>query len=218
MRFHREGRRSLLVATVIGIIIAVIADKFFSNITTLQYASYIIAILTLLGVVYFFRTPSIQTVFDDTGIIASANGKIVQIVRILEPEYYKSERLLISIFMSPLDVHVNRNPISGIVKYLKYHPGKHLIAKYPKASTKNEHTSIVIENKKGHSVLFRQIAGIIARRIVYYPKQGDIVKQGEEMGFIKFGSRIDIFLPLDAKVLVRVNDKVSGGRTLIAKF
>jgi phosphatidylserine decarboxylase len=151
-------------------------------------------------------------------VIAPADGKMVIIEDVEEPEYFKGKRLQLSIFMSPLNVHVNRNPVTGTVKFFKYHPGKYLVAWHPKSSTLNERTTVVVENEAGIPVLYRQIAGAVARRIRWYIKEGDPVVQGQEYGFIKFGSRIDIFLPVGTKVNVNINDKVRGGETVLATF
>jgi phosphatidylserine decarboxylase len=148
-------------------------------------------------------------------VIAPADGKVVVIEEVEEPEYFKDKRRQVSIFMSPVNVHVNRNPIAGIVKYAKYHPGKYLVAWHPKSSTENERTTVVIANSKAE-VLFRQVAGALAKRIVYYVKEGEMVEQGSEMGFIKFGSRIDLYLPLSAKIEVQLQQKTRGGETVVA--
>ena len=154
---------------------------------------------------------------DENKILAPADGKIVVIEQVMENEFFKDKRIQLSIFMSPLNVHVNRNPVSGIVKYFKYHPGKYLVAWHPKSCTENERTTIVIKNAKGE-ILFRQIAGAMARRIVYYVKEKDSVKQGEDMGFIKFGSRVDVLLPLNAKLKVGLGDVAVGAETVLAEF
>lgn len=176
-----------------------------------------ISLIFFILIVQFFRNPFRKTPVNENHVIAPADGKVVVIEEVEEPEYFKDKRKQISIFMSPVNVHVNRNPVAGTVKYAKYHPGKYLVAWHPKSSTENERTTVVIGSK--HSdVLFRQIAGALAKRIVYYVKEGDVVEQGGEMGFIKFGSRIDIYLPLDAKVEVQLNQKTKGGETVIASF
>jgi phosphatidylserine decarboxylase len=155
---------------------------------------------------------------NDSILLAPADGKVVVIEEVEETEYFKDKRIQVSIFMSPFNVHINRNPVSGVVKYAKYHPGLYLVAWHPKSSTENERTTIVYESKKGVQLLMRQIAGALARRIVYYVKEGDAVEQGSEMGFIKFGSRVDLFLPLGTKIDVKLNDVVKGGKTSIASF
>ena len=174
-----------------------------------------IAVVVFILFAQFFRVPkrSINNVAGQ--ITCPSDGKVVVLERVHEPEYFKDERIQVSIFMSPLNVHVQWAPMAGLVKYAVYHAGKYLVAWHPKSSTKNERTTLVVESSKGE-VLFRQIAGAVARRIKYYVQPGDMVKSGEEVGFIKFGSRIDIFLPLDAKIHVRLDDKVKGRETLLA--
>jgi phosphatidylserine decarboxylase len=156
-----------------------------------------------------------NTIINDNQVIAPADGKVVVIEEVEETEYFKDKRRQVSIFMSPINVHVNRNPISGIVRYAKYHPGKYLVAWHPKSSTENERTTVVIAGSKAE-VLFRQVAGALAKRIVYYVKEGDMATQGAEMGFIKFGSRIDLYLPLSAKIEVSLQQKTKGGETVVA--
>ncbi len=174
-----------------------------------------ISLVFFILIVQFFRNPFRNTVINENHVIAPADGKVVVIEEVEEPEYFKDKRRQVSIFMSPVNVHVNRNPIAGIVKYAKYHPGKYLVAWHPKSSTENERTTVVIAGSKAE-VLFRQIAGALAKRIVYYVKEGDKVEQGSEMGFIKFGSRIDIYLPLDATINVKLDQKTRGGETVVA--
>lgn len=175
--------------------------------------------LMLFGlVVQFFRIPNRLLTTGETQVIAPADGTIVVIEETEEGEYFKSRRRQISIFMSPLNVHVNRNPVSGIVRYFKYYPGKYLVAWHPKSSTENERTTVVIESASGAQVLMRQIAGAVARRIIWYVKEGQPVEQGQEMGFIKFGSRVDVFLPLDAKINVKLGDRTKGGVTVLAEL
>ena len=169
-------------------------------------------------VLQFFRNPNRQIISpSDKKVFAPADGKVVVIEETVENEYFKDKRLQVSIFMSPLNVHVNRNPISGIVNYIKHHEGKYLVAWHPKSSSENERTTVVIEND-GAEVLLRQIAGAVAKRIVNYLEEGDLVEQGRDMGFIKFGSRVDLFLPLGTKINVQIGDKVTGNRTIIASL
>jgi phosphatidylserine decarboxylase len=178
---------------------------------------FISAVLLVL-VVQFFRNPIRRIEIKDNNIVyAPADGKVVVIEEASEPEYFKDKRLQVSIFMSPLNVHVNRNPIGGLVKYVRYHEGKYLVAWHPKASTENERTTVVINNGKT-DILFRQIAGALAKRIKYYVREGQVVDQGADMGFIKFGSRVDIYLPLDAQLEVKLNDKAVGNKTVIARL
>lgn len=169
-------------------------------------------------VVQFFRVPSRIIHQNDKQIVAPCDGKVVVIEEVVESEYFKGPRRQISIFMSPLNVHINWNPISGVIQYFKYHPGLYLVAWHPKSSTENERTTVVIRNRQGVEVLFRQIAGAAARRICWYVKEGDKVEQSTEMGFIKFGSRVDLFLPLDAEIKVNLQDKTVGSVTVIAEL
>lgn len=215
MLIHREGYRIILVTMLIlaGLnlgVHSIAGDQHWLSKLVLS-----VSLLFFILVVQFFRNPPRQVVINDQQIIAPADGKVVVIEEVVENEYFGDKRRQISIFMSPLNVHVNRNPISGIVKYFRYHPGKYLVAWHPKSSTENERTTVVIGGKKA-DILFRQIAGAVARRVVYYVQENQQVEQGREMGFIKFGSRIDVFLPLDAKVEVKLNQKAKGGETILA--
>jgi phosphatidylserine decarboxylase len=176
------------------------------------------SIIVFLLVLQFFRNPKIFTNEDPQLVFAPADGKVVVIEEALEDEYLHDMRKQISIFMSPINVHINRSPISGVVEYFKYHPGKYLVAWHPKSSFENERTTMVLSQDNGVKLLVRQIAGAVARRIKWYVKEGDPVQQGGEFGFIKFGSRVDVFLPLDAEILVGLNQVTKGGRTAIAKL
>ena len=178
---------------------------------------FVISFLIFLFFFQFFRSPKIIKTVDEKLVVSPANGKVVHIGEVIEDEYYKEKRLLISIFMSPFDVHINRNPITGKVTYYKYHKGKYLVAWHPKSSTKNERTTTVIANKK-ISVLVRQIAGLVARRIINYSVVGKTVNQSNQLGFIKFGSRADIFLPLDFKPEVKLKQKTTAGVTVLGKL
>ena len=169
-------------------------------------------------IVQFFRVPNRPLTLHDAQVVAPADGTVVVIEETDEDEYFKTRRRQVSIFMSPLNVHVNRNPVSGVVRYFKYFPGKYLVAWHPKSSTENERTTIVIQANNGAEILFRQIAGAVARRIRWYVKEGQPVEQGQEMGFIKFGSRVDVFLPLDAEVKVNIGDRMKGGVTVLAEL
>jgi phosphatidylserine decarboxylase len=214
MLFHREGHKIIFFTMLIlGIVnffsYQFIGDNWISK--TILSVSLVFFILIL----QFFRNPSRKTIINDSHVIAPADGTVVVIEDVEETEYFKDKRKQVSIFMSPINVHVNRNPISGLVKYAKYHPGKYLVAWHPKSSTENERTTVVIANSKAE-VLFRQIAGALAKRIVYYVKEGQQVQQGNEMGFIKFGSRIDLYLPLTAQINVQLQEKTRGGETVIA--
>ncbi|MEQ8688345.1 MAG: phosphatidylserine decarboxylase family protein [Imperialibacter sp.] len=217
MTIHKEGRTFLLVMAIIFIGLNYVVFNYVSMslIQSLVLAASIVIYLLFLQ---FFRLPKCVTPEDPKAVYAPAEGKVVVIEKTTEDEYLKDERIQISIFMSPLNVHVNRAPIKGKVSFFKYHPGKYLVAWHPKSSTENERTTVVMENDKGVKVLFRQIAGAVARRIKWYVKEGDELAQGEEFGFIKFGSRVDVFLPLDAKIEVNINDKTTGGKTVIARL
>ncbi len=215
---HREGKATIFITLLVLGIINFPIIQFLPDMVWLQNIVLFISLVLLIIVLQFFRNPTIQVTEGENLVISPADGKVVVIEEVDEDEFFKGKRLQVSVFMSPFNVHVNRNPISGIVKYFKYHPGKYLVAWHPKSSTENERTTTVIEKSNGVQVLFRQIAGALAKRIVWYVKEGQAAKQGGEMGFIKFGSRVDIFLPLDAKVKVELNQKVKGGRTILAEI
>jgi phosphatidylserine decarboxylase len=218
MKFHKEGIPSLIITIVVVAIINFLTHYFAGAYALVLWLGYILSAFLLITIIQFFRSPNRSIVLNDNHIIAPADGKVVVIEEVVETEYFKDKRLQISIFMSPINVHVNRYPINGIVKYSKYHPGLFLVAWHPKSSTDNERTTIVVEHANGQSVLFRQIAGALARRIVNYAKETDVAKQGEEFGFIKFGSRVDLLLPLSVKVNVQLEQKVTGRQTVIATF
>lgn len=215
MRLHREGYKYILIATIVWALIAYFSYRFLYQVPILFWLLNIIIFLLWFWIIWFFRLPNRVFSEGEQRIIAPADGKVVVIEETFEPEYFKDKRLQVSIFMSPLNVHVNRNPISGVVKYMKYHPGKYLVAWHPKSSTENERTTLVIANEKTE-LLMRQIAGALARRICFYVKEGDPVKQNEEFGFIRFGSRVDVFFPLGTKVDVKIGDIVQGGMTVLA--
>ena len=213
--FHKEGYKIIIIATIIlgsGIILI----ENFISINWLNKLISLILLVFYIIILQFFRNPKRNTILNDNNIIAPVDGKVVVIEEVFEKEYFKDKRLQVSIFMSPLNVHVTRYPTSGDIKFSKYHPGKYLVAWHPKASEENERTTIVIENKTVGEILYRQIAGALAKRIVNYAKPNEKAVQGEDAGFIKFGSRADIFLPLDAKINVKLNDKVRGGEQIIA--
>jgi phosphatidylserine decarboxylase len=213
--FHKEGFKIILVTALIMVSGLLLIDKFVPNFWV-QKSLMILLLIGFILVLQFFRDPKRNTLINDQQIIAPADGKVVVIEEVVEKEYFKDKRRQISIFMSPLNVHVTRYPVSGIVKYSKYHPGKYLVAWHPKSSEENERTTIVVENKSCGEILYRQIAGAVARRIVNYAKTNQQVIQGEDAGFIKFGSRIDIFVPLDMKIEVNLNQKTKGGETILA--
>lgn len=214
---HREGKATILISLLVLFAINALAAWLATDISWLRDGLMVISVILLVIVLQFFRNPKITPTLGEDLVISPADGKVVVIEEVEEPEYFKGKRLQISVFMNPFNVHVNRNPVAGVVKYFKYHPGLYLVAWHPKSSTENERTTTVIEKASGTQVLFRQIAGALAKRIVWYVKEGDKVKQAGEMGFIKFGSRVDIFLPLDAKVKVELNQVVKGGRSILAE-
>lgn len=220
MKIHREGYTIILIAMLILSAIQVGNYFLYAALGWLWlYLLLSVGVLIMFYlVVQFFRIPKRTCTFDANDIICPADGKVVVIEEVDETEYFKDRRIQISIFMSPLNVHQNNNPISGIVKYVKYHPGLFLVAWHPKSSTDNERTTIVTEHASGQKVLFRQIAGAVARRICYYVRPDQEVTTGEEFGFIKFGSRIDLLLPLDAKIDVKIGDKVQGRITKIGEL
>ena len=218
MRIHREGYKYIIIATILWIALGWAASHFIP--TPLFWLSALITFILFLvwfWVVAFFRIPSRNFVHGEDKVICPADGKVVVIEETYEPEYFKDQRLQVSIFMSPINVHVNRNPVSGVIKYMKYHPGKYLVAWHPKSSTENERTTLVIGNDRG-DILLRQIAGAMARRICFYVKEDDVVKQNEEFGFIRFGSRVDIYFPIGTNVDVKIGDVVKGGVTLLAHY
>lgn len=212
--FHKEGYKIILISFILIGLIFLSLDYF-----TIQYDSpiKIFLVVFFILILQFFRNPKIIINSNDNYILSPVDGKIVIIKKVYEPEFFNKERIQVSIFMSPLNVHVTRYPMTGKVVYSKYHPGKYLVAWHPKSSTKNERTSIVVENEFFGKILYRQIAGAVARRIVNYAKVSHTVKQGEDSGFIKFGSRIDLFLPLNTKLNVKINQKVKGGITVISE-
>ena len=217
MYLHREGFATILIASIVLIGINYLSDKYIPY-ALVKNILVILSLAVFVIILQFFRNPSRQLTQDASAIIAPADGKVVVIEKVFEKEFLNAECMQISIFMSPFNVHVNRNPVSGIVKYFKYHKGKYLVAWHPKSSELNERTTTVIETENGDKILFRQIAGALARRICWYVKEGQPVKQGQEMGFIKFGSRVDIFIPLNATINVKIGEKTSGGQTIIAKL
>ena len=214
--FHKEGHNIITVSFIVITLINLVSRNFIEN-TTINYTVGVISILILVLILQFFRNPKRVAIIDDNLITSPVDGKVVAIEKVYEKEYFKDERIQISIFMSPVNVHVTRYALSGKIKFSKYHPGKYLVAWHPKSSEKNERTTVVVENKIFGQVLYRQIAGLLARRIVNYAKVGESVNQGADAGFIKFGSRVDLFLPLDAKIKVEINQVVSGAEDIIAE-
>ena len=215
MKLHKESKGTILVATIAVAVLGFLAVYF------LEIWSLIILIplLILYGLVFwFFRVPNRDIVDHKENVIAPVDGKVVMIKEVFEDEFLKGKAIQISIFMSPLNVHICRYPISGKVIYKKYHPGKYLVAWHEKSSTENERTTVAVESLTNHKVVFRQIAGYVARRIVFYCNEGDTSKAGHEFGFIKFGSRMDVFLPLDTEITCKIGDKTKGGIDVIAKM
>lgn len=217
MTLHKEGFNSILLTIILLGLLNGGFHFFFPEQDLLLVFIGVLSLVFLYLILQFFRSPKRDQTIGDRLVIAPCDGKVVVIEQTTETEFYKDKRIQVSIFMSPLNVHINWYPISGIVKFLRYHEGKFLVAWHPKASTENERTTMVIE-KVGFSVLVRQIAGAVAKRIVYYPHENDKVKQGSELGFIKFGSRVDLYLPLDAKINVAIGQKTKGGVTVIAEY
>ena len=213
--FHKQGRKIILAATLLVGIGIIVIDKFIT-VNWIGKALAIILLLFYIIILQFFRNPKRNTVVNNNHIIAPVDGKVVVIEEVYEKEYFKDQRIQVSIFMSPVNVHVTRYPLSGKINYSKYHPGKFLVAWHPKASEENERTTVVVENEVSGEILYRQIAGALAKRIVNYAKPEMQVIQGTDAGFIKFGSRVDLFLPLTAKVIVNLNDTVKGGEQIIA--
>jgi len=218
MTIHKEGYKTIAIATTVFAIINLVSFYFIS--AGMPLVSLLLFILTLgllLFLISFFRIPNRQLTIQENAIVAPADGKVVVIEEVQADEYFNDRRIQVSIFMSPLNVHVNRNPISGEVMYSQYHKGKYLVAWHPKSSTENERHSVVYR-KDGREILVKQIAGALAKRIVNYLKAGQTVKQTDEMGFIKLGSRVDLLLPLDAKIHVKLGDKPQGGVTVVASW
>ena len=212
---HKEGYR--IIFTTIVILLGLNYAIAYFSIEWLNTVTLIASIIFFFLILQFFRNPMRKVTASENEVVAPADGKVVVIEEVEETEYFKDKRLQVSIFMSPINVHVNRYPINGKVQYAKYHPGKYLVAWHPKSSTENERTTVVVENDK-IAVLFRQIAGALARRIVMYSKQNDIAIKGEDFGFIKFGSRVDLFFPLGTKIEVQLNQVVIGNKTIIASY
>lgn len=213
--FHKEGAKIILISTTLTVVLLLLIDHFI-KIGWLRMTVMLVVLFFLIMILQFFRNPKRNVDISDEHIIAPVDGKVVVIEEVYEPEYFQDKRLQVSIFMSPINVHVTRYPVNGKVKFSKYHPGKYLVAWHPKASTENERTTVVVENRLFGEILYRQIAGALAKRIVNYAEEGMQVVQGTDAGFIKFGSRVDLFLPLGTKVDVVLNQKAIGGKTIIA--
>ncbi len=214
--FHREGSKIIFITLLVTVTIIFLTDAFVST-NWLRTVLYLLALVILVLVLQFFRNPKRVADNSDNHILAPVDGKVVVIEEVFEPEYFKDKRLMVSIFMSPINVHVTRYCVNGVVKYSKYHPGKYLVAWHPKASEENERTTVVINNRIYGEILYRQIAGALARRIVNYAQEGMRVVQGKDAGFIKFGSRVDIYLPIGTEINVKLGDKAIGNKTVISK-
>jgi len=218
MTIHKEGYTSIALSILFIFVTNTVIKYYIPDVTWFVWIWYILSFALFVIILQFFRSPSVAVTIHDRKIICPADGKVVVIEETEETEFFKDKRIQISVFMSPVNVHVNKNPISGLVKFFKYHPGKFLVAWHPKSSTENERTTTVVEHKSGVQILYRQIAGALARRIVWYVKEDEQVEQSQEFGFIKFGSRVDVFLPLGTQVNVNLNEVVKGGVTVLATF
>lgn len=216
MRIHKEGRTLLFGLLIILFIINWLVGLYGQPV--LQSITLAVSIIFFLLILQFFREPVFEVARNEKQVIAPADGKVVVIEETEEVEYLKSRRKQISIFMSPVNVHVNRMPVGGQIRYYRYHPGKYLVAWHPKSSIENERTTVVTQMKNGTEILFRQIAGALARRIKCYVKEGQTLEQGQEFGFIKFGSRVDIFLPMNSIICVKIGDVTKGGKTVLAEL
>lgn len=215
MKLHRESTGTIIVATSLVAVLGFLAIHFLK----IWALPVVIFLLVMYGLVFwFFRVPNRDILDHKENVIAPVDGKVVMIKEVEETEFLKGKAIQISIFMSPLNVHMCRFPVSGKVIYKKYHPGKYLVAWHEKSSTHNERTTIAVQSLSNHPVVFRQIAGYVARRIVFYCNEGDEAKAGHEFGFIKFGSRMDVFVPLSTEILCKIGDKTKGGIDIIAKM
>lgn len=215
MKLHKESTGTIIVASIVFALLTFLSVYFLKEWSLL----IIIPLLIIYGLVFwFFRVPQRDILAHKENVIAPVDGKVVMIKEVKEDEFIKGKAIQISIFMSPLNVHICRYPVSGKVIYKKYHPGKYLVAWHEKSSTENERTTVAVKSLTNHKVVFRQIAGYVARRIVFYCNEGDAAKAGHEFGFIKFGSRMDVFLPLDTEIVCKIGDKTKGGIDVIAKM
>ena len=218
MRIHKEGRMILFVLLISLVALNWALIYFVAPAQPVQSIVLGASIVIYVLILQFFREPVFDVIKNEKQVIAPADGKVVVIEETDETEYLKSRRIQISIFMSPVNVHVNRMPVGGSIRYYQYHPGKYLVAWHPKSSTENERTTVVAKMKNGTEVLFRQIAGAVARRIKCYVQEGQTLEQGQEFGFIKFGSRVDVFLPLDATIRIKIGQPTTGGKTVLAEL
>lgn len=215
LHFHKEGAKIILISCIAVVAIIISAGEFIENLW-IQKPIQLLALFFLIMILQFFRNPNRAIMANNNQITAPVDGKVVVIEEVFEPEYFKDKRLQVSIFMSPINVHVTRFAASGRINFSKYHPGKYLVAWHPKASTENERTTVVIDTPVFGEILYRQIAGALARRIVNYAQEGMQVVQGEDAGFIKFGSRVDLYLPIGTKLNVKLNEVAIGNKTIIA--
>jgi len=218
MSIHKEGRTLLFWLLLILVVINFGLNRWIPEQETVLNVVLLVSVVFYLLILQFFRNPFITLPNEEKLVFAPADGKVVVIEETSETEYLNDRRKQVSIFMSPVNVHINRSPIAGVVEFFKYHPGKYLVAWHPKSSTENERTTMVISHKSGIKILVRQVAGAVARRIKWYVKEGTQLVQGGEFGFIKFGSRVDVYLPLDAEILVSIGEKTKAGRTPIARL
>jgi phosphatidylserine decarboxylase len=215
MKIHKEGYKLIPISTLVLVALYALLT-WMLPFAIVHYLLGLAGLIMFVLIVRFFRNPDVEIELNNNHIIAPADGKVVVIERTTESEYLKDDRIQVSIFMSPLNVHVNRSPIAGLISYYKYHPGKFLVAWHPKSSTDNERTSIGIKHPSGVEIMMRQVAGAVARRICFYSEAGKPVEQGERFGFIRYGSRIDLYLPLDAEIKVNIGDISYGGKTVVA--
>jgi phosphatidylserine decarboxylase len=218
MTIHREGHIVLFILLLVLFGLNWLVFAYYPESPLIQNSTILASVIFYLLILQFFRNPVFAITQNTKHVLAPADGKVVVIEETDENEYFRSRKKQISIFMSPVNVHVNRAPVSGVISFFKYHPGKYLVAWHPKSSLENERTTVAVKMQNGAEILFRQIAGALARRIKWYVKEGQSIEQGQEFGFIKFGSRVDVFLPLDAKITVKVGDITKGGRTIIAEL
>lgn len=218
MTIHREGHTVLFILLIVLFGLNWLVFSYYPESPLVQNSAILVSVIFYLLILQFFRNPIFEITQNTKHVLAPADGKVVVIEETEETEYFKARKKQVSIFMSPVNVHVNRSPVSGVISFFKYHPGKYLVAWHPKSSLENERTTVAVRMQNGAEVLFRQIAGALARRIKWYIKEGQPIEQGQEFGFIKFGSRVDIFLPLDATITVKVGDITKGGRTIIAEL
>lgn len=216
MKIHKEGFRIIIISAFILAVVNFFLIRFLAEFEYIVYLIVTGSVFLFYIILQFFRMPNREKTISEDTVISAADGEIVVIEKVFEKEYFKDERIQISVFMSLWNVHMNVYPVSGTISYCKYHPGKYLLARNPKSSVENERTSVVVENRQKIEILFRQIAGIVARRVKFYGKQGDFIEQSSECGFIKFGSRLDVFIPLDATINVKIGDKVKGGQSILA--